>query len=334
MPPTSRHTDEQIREAAEAHGWSLRETARALGLHHSTIIDRMKRLRNTPPVPPASPMSWPPVGYEPSASRPGKASAGETETTIVIADPHFPYQNVVAWDCALGIVADVQPNRIVIDGDFLDLESLSRHPKSRPDLAKLGAEFYAGNLALDSLQEASPSSDIVYLEGNHEHRASRYANEYGQLDGILSVPVSLFLEPKSDYHRETSQLRGIRWVPLRMQPFAIGNVRYLHGVSETKYHAAFHAEALGPRNSERFLISAHMHGWQSFASASGFVAYSCPWLGEESQAVFQSYVKGRPRPWHLGVLLVEECGAATTVTPIFIHNGRALVGGRVIQAAA
>jgi hypothetical protein len=294
------------------------------------------------PPSPVPPEAAPWQGYRPIAgwTEPAKAKAAKARlekviTTVALADAHIPHHLLSAWACGLGIIKDVKPDRVVINGDLMDLESLSRHPKSRPDLARLAAEFHAGNVALDEVQSAAPDAEIVILEGNHEGRASRYANEYGQLDGMLSVPISLYIEPRADYHRETSQLRGVRWIPLRMQPFAIGAVRYLHGVSETKYHSAFHAESLGPRNpGQHVLVSAHMHGWQSFGSASGFVAFSCPWLGDESRPVFQAYTKGRPRPWHLGVLLIEEAGDSVTVTPIFIQNGRALVGGHVIQSAA
>jgi hypothetical protein len=114
----------------------------------------------------------------------------------------------------------------------------------------------------------------------------------------------------------------------------VGAVAYLHGVFESMYHAAMTAQHLGPRLSVKHVVSAHMHGWQSFASASGYTAYTSPWLGDGDAACFRAYVKGRPRPWHVGLLYIEECGDDVAVTPIFIHNGRALFGGRIVEARA
>jgi hypothetical protein len=264
---------------------------------------------------------------------PGKAAKGKERPflTVVIADLHVPHQDQTAWTCALGLIRELKPGRVVINGDFLDLESLSRHPKSSPDLAKLAAELYAGNLALDALQAAAGSADIVYLEGNHEGRARRFEAEFGQLDGVLSVPVGLYIESRQEYRANTAELRGIRWVPLRLQPFQIGAVSYLHGVFESIHHAYQHAWQLGPRCATRHLVSAHMHALQTASTASGHTATACPWLGNITAPVF-GYTKGRPRPWSHGVLVIEEMGEAVTVSPVAIVNGRAVYGGRVVQA--
>lgn len=278
-------------------------------------------------------------GYRPKRatvkpSPPPKAGASRAESTVtvVIADAHVPHHDPQAWGCALGLIRDLKPTRVVINGDFLDLESLSQHPKSRPDLAKLAEEFYAGNLALDSLQHAAGSADVVYLEGNHCARARRWEAAFGQLDGLLKVPVGLYIEPREEYRKSTADLRGIRWVPLHLQPFTIGAVSYLHGVFENIHHAHAHAVHLGPRCSTKHLITAHTHALQVACSPSGHTAWACPWLGDPSSPAF-SYTKGRPRPWSHGVLVVEEAGESVTVSPVAIVNGRAVYGGRVVQAA-
>jgi hypothetical protein len=358
-------SDADLLDALTRHGWNVSATQRALGKESSGALQRrltalrgkhMPKVERAPIVAPVAHQepetcpnpaesfgqpdvpAWqgyrPRAGWsEPEKSRPAKATKERVIRTVVLADVHVPYHSRLAWGCALGIVRDAKPDRVVINGDFIEMEALSRHPKSRPDLTRLAEELYAGNVALDELQQAAGSAEVVYVEGNHEGRAPRYAAEFGQLDGLLSVPVGLYLEPRADYHRETNQLRGIRWVPLKMQPFTVGAVGFLHGVFESMYHAAMTAQHLGPKCGVRHLVTAHMHGWQSFASPSGFTAYACPWLGDETAHVFRAYVKGRPRPWHLGVLAIEEAGEDVNVTPVFIRNGRALVGGRVVVAA-
>lgn len=295
------------------------------------VLDLRKTLRDLERAPR---VAWPPAGYTPEAPKPAKAAkAGGVITSILVADIHCPYHDRRSVDCALGVIREVKPDEVDLDGDVMELEALSRHPKSKPDLTRLADEHYATNVLLDRIQEAHGGRKMRYLQGNHEHRAERYEAEWGVLDGILSVPQALYIQPRGDYHRETSNLRGIEWVPLKMQPLVVRNTAMLHGVFESQYHAWMTAMHLGPRVGVRYLYSAHMHGFQSFVSPSGFCAYAAPWLGDETAAPFRSYVKGKPRPWNKGLLIIEECGAAVTTTPVFIENGRALFGGRVVQAA-
>lgn len=286
---------------------------------------------------PADPGTAPWQGYKPhtpinqKATPKGAKVAAKPAVTVVMADLHVPHHDARALGCALGLIRELKPDRVVINGDFMDMESLSRHPKSRPDLSKLAAEFYSANLVLDSIQHAAGSAEVYLLEGNHCHRAVRFACEFGQLDGMLSVPVGLYIEAREDYHRASTDLRGVHWVPLHMQPFAIGAVSFLHGVYESIHHAYQHAWQLGPRCSTKVLIGAHMHAFQAATSNAGFTAYSCPWLGDGSAHVF-GYTKGRPRPWSHGVMVVEEHGDVVTVSPVPIQNGVAVYGGRVVAA--
>lgn len=318
---------------------SLYHVCTVLGIRAGDLL-----IRPESPARPEAPSPLPPgkapwQGYKPRAPvsvKPTPKAVRQKErpvTTVVLADLHVPHHDPVALGCALGLIKELKPDRVVLNGDFMDLESLSRHPKSRPDLSRLASEFYAANLILDSIQAAAGSAEIYLLEGNHEARATRFANEFGQLDGVLSVPVGLYIEAREDYHRAASDLRGIRWVPLRLQPFAIGGVSYLHGVFESVHHAYQHAWQLGPRCSTQVLISAHMHALQVATSNAGFSAYSCPWLGDLSSHVF-GYTKGRPRPWSHGVLVVEEHGPVITVSPVPIQGGVAVHGGRVVAPAA
>jgi hypothetical protein len=268
----------------------------------------------------------------PVSASPTKKSRARPTTTVVIADLHVPYHDRLAWSAALGLIKSIKPDRVVINGDFLDLESLSRHPKSTPDLAKLAAELYAGNLALDEIQAASGSAEVYLLEGNHEARARRFEAEFGQLDGVLSVPVGLYIEPREAYRKDLTQLRPVKWIPLRMQPFPIGLVSYLHGVYESIHHSYQTAMHLGPRCSTRYSVTAHMHALQMCSSASGHTSVACPWLGDLSAHVF-TYTKGRPRPWSHGLLVIEESDPSVSITPVEIRGGRAVYGGHEVRAA-
>lgn len=210
------------------------------------------------------------------------------------------------------------------------------HPRGRAELAhaqpSLPSPLCHSGEAVGAGCERRLSARREGTTGEGAAALPRFPGRAGIQSAETTVRITC-ITPRSEYRRETVQLRGVRWVPLKMQPFAVGAVGYLHGVFESLYHAAMTAQHLGPRCGIRHLVSAHMHGWQSFTSPAGFTAYACPWLGDESAHVFRAYVKGKPRPWNLGLLYIEECGESVNVTPIFIRNGTALFGGRVVQAA-
>jgi predicted phosphodiesterase len=294
------------------------------------------RIAAPAPVDPGVP-AW--QGYRPRAgwAEPEKGPAPkhpkvETKRIAVLPDKHVKANDRKACAVARGIIKDFAPHRVVIIGDYMDMESLSHYPKRRPDITRLSEEYYEANVELDADQGAAPDAAWTYLEGNHEGWADKYAAIFGHLDGMLSVPQSLYIEPRSDYHREAANLRGMTWVPLGKQPVVLDGVGFLHGVFESKHHAAAHAENLGPSVGVRTLVAGHTHDFQSYTSAAGFQCFHCGFLGDPSSIAF-AYTRGKPRPWRHGLLLIEVTGELVTVTQVPILNGRAVLSGRVVEAA-
>jgi hypothetical protein len=251
----------------------------------------------------------------------------EVERVVCIADVHSPHHDPQSWATALALVRELRPTRVVLLGDFMEVEAVSKHPKSTPDLVRLAEEFYAANVLLDEIQDCAPGATWLYLEGNHESRLSRWTNEMGALDGMMSLPESLYIVPRVDYHRSTGFLRGMTWVPLGQQPFVVSGVGYLHGVFEGIHHAMQHASMLGPVCGARHLVYAHMHAVQHATAPSGHSATCAGWLGNPRAHTIASYVKGRPRPWSHAIVYQEIAGDLVTTTPIPITTGRAVWQG-------
>lgn len=277
-------------------------------------------------------VAWPPEGYKPESVKPAKPVKAEVLRIAVIPDKHVPSHDRRACAVARGVIKEFKPHRVQIIGDYEDMESLTHFPKRKPDITRLSEEHYAANVELDADQNAAPNAIWEYLQGNHEAWAEKYAAIYGHLDGMLSVPQALYIEPRGDYHREKADLRGMAWVPLSKQPIVHAGIGFLHGVYENQYHAAFHAEKLGPSTGSRTLIAGHTHDFQHHTSAAGYQAFHCGFLGDPASIAF-AYTKGKPRPWKHGVLLIEVSDPLVTVTQVPIINGRALIAGSVVQAA-
>ncbi len=136
----------------------------------------------------------------------------------------------------LRYAADQSWHEVVLLGDVVDLDCLSSHNHGKPKLVenqRLQADYDHANRFLDKLQKAvsrnaCSSPKITYIEGNHEFRATRYAEAFPAMAGKVEVPVNLRLNE-----------RGINWVPFWSEGklYRIGNAYFGHGRSTTKYHA-------------------------------------------------------------------------------------------------
>jgi predicted phosphodiesterase len=259
----------------------------------------------------------------------------EVERRVTVPDVHVPAHDRQAYAVLLGVIRDFQPHKGHLIGDFLEMESLSSHPKKGADRAHLAAEYRAGNEALDQLQDASNTTSWVMMEGNHEVRTSRFSNEAqdGALTGMLDVPANLYIQAPSDYHRAAATpLRGIEWVPLSKQTLVDGPIGYLHGVFEGQNHCRDHASVEAPRRGVKHIVYGHMHTLAYAKAKSGFDAWCCGFLGDERRAEF-SYTKGRATGWTQGFLLHEIYGDTVQTTPVTIKDGKAIFGGRVYGEA-
>jgi predicted phosphodiesterase len=95
---------------------------------------------------------------------------GKTQTMAVLSDQHVPFHDEALHEHVLAWLADVQPERIVLLGDLLDMDSMSRHPWDARYHSTLQATIDAGHAYVASLRHVCPGAQIDYLLGNHEDR--------------------------------------------------------------------------------------------------------------------------------------------------------------------
>jgi predicted phosphodiesterase len=96
---------------------------------------------------------------------------GKTQLVAVLSDQHVPFHDEALHEHVLAWLADTQPDRIVLLGDLLDMDSLSRHPWDARFHSTLQATIDAGHAYVASLRAVCPEAQIDYLLGNHEDRA-------------------------------------------------------------------------------------------------------------------------------------------------------------------
>jgi predicted phosphodiesterase len=116
----------------------------------------------------------------------------ELETTVVFGDVHGIYVDRKAWNILLQIIDDIKPQRVIINGDFMDCYSISTFDKDPNRNFNIQDEFEQANKLLDELQSVF-KGEIVFIFGNHCDRLRRLL--WGETSELACLP-ELCIEDK------------------------------------------------------------------------------------------------------------------------------------------
>lgn len=119
------------------------------------------------------------------------------QVILHLTDHHFPFEDRKSVRFSVEAAAKLKPDVIVLGGDLFDGYSISRYDKQPDKLLSFQMELDKAGRYIKELQEVSPSSEFVWLLGNHEERIEKYlarkAPELACLKGLRLtslVPVS------------------------------------------------------------------------------------------------------------------------------------------------
>lgn len=210
---------------------------------------------------------------------------------LIIPDCHIPYEDKKAYDLMLAVAKDIDPDEIVILGDYADFYGLSSHGKDAGIQELFQEELYEVIERLKELNKLFPNAKKVFIEGNHEYRLPRYLNKNcKELYGSVSVPNLLHLKhfgfefvpygPDQKYNVLGSKLVA------RHEPLAGGK----HVAQNTVEKAM------------ASVIFGHTHRIQEAQTVAidgkNYRGISSGWLGDKDHPVM-SYVKNHHQ-WALG----------------------------------
>jgi len=265
--------------------------------------------------------------------------------TLACGDAHFgfewddrwrsltPYHDERALDLVLQIVEAVEPDRIVLLGDMLDLAELSlKYPRRPNQLYTIQPALEALHAWLVRLRRAAPPAQIVYLEGNHEDRLRRYMTaKAGELMPLRRVGTDVGLALP---HLLALDLLDIEWA----EELADEDERtaYRHGEAVKKGGGATAAHVL--RETSFAHVNGHVHRREC-----GARTVHLP--GGRRQEIFVANpgclchadgrvpgVDGTP-DWQQGCLLITEYGGpAPAVELVPIVEGYAYLRGEALLA--
>ena len=174
----------------------------------------------------------------------------QKNSILPIGDCHVYEEDDLTRFHILGkFILDKKPTHIVFMGDFLTLNCLSnwdRNKRMRMENKRYSLEVDVGNEALDAIfapvdkynkfmtktKRKKYRPTIVYLEGNHENRLTRYLEVDPTFDGFVSVQKDLLLKKRKIIYvpyREYFYINGIGFTHI---PF--NEAKEISGVDITK----------------------------------------------------------------------------------------------------
>lgn len=101
----------------------------------------------------------------------------KTRFATVVNDIHIPYHDQRALAIWLDYIKEINPTKIILNGDIVDFYAVSRYVKDPLRLDTLQSELDETSAFLTLLRQQHPKAEIHYLMGNHERRLEKFLVE-------------------------------------------------------------------------------------------------------------------------------------------------------------
>lgn len=139
------------------------------------------------------------------------------ESVIFFSDLHIPFENQNNLQLSINYVKDIKPDKIILGGDIIDFYKISKFTKN-PKEKNILEEINLTKKFLKDLRNNFPDSEIIYLEGNHEQRITKF---------ILDNAKELY-EILENILQEKLRLDELN-IKYQEGAFKIGKLWFLHG---------------------------------------------------------------------------------------------------------
>lgn len=263
----------------------------------------------------------------------GKFDKGKKDDLLVLvaSDFHAQYTDKFALRVFLDTAKRMQPDVVMLNGDILDLYSLSRFAKDPTAVDGAQQEInYVVNAIFKPLREACPNSQIDFGEGNHEWRLINYL--MGQAPGLASLDCLEFgkLFRLDEFEINLVARKAFRKTVIkarnRFENYAIYGANALlvtHGSCTGSNPAKAELERWGMNG-----ISGHMHQPSSYTGGSGLTGAK-HWnvLGCMARTSLSKQYMEAPAKWINGFGYAEIHGRTCQTTQVTIQDGFCSVAG-------
>jgi len=269
-----------------------------------------------------------------------RKDAGVTRRILILPDAHYPHHDPEVMAVVEAAVAVLNPDEIVVLGDWLDAENFSGHPRlalEEQRFSYLADEVAPCNDMLDKLQGANYSRRLVYIGGNHEDRVERFlANQGGgpaeDLFKLASPQRCLTYRVGKNGEPGDTRRRNFTYIPYRgsgtLAHYKITpNLIAIHGWSFAQNFNVVNQRA-EPGLS---IVCGHVHRRDVHYARSSVEGVERRYWSPGCLCKLQPlYMASTPHDWVHGFSIVyqsERRGAKTdwTAYDIGIHAGRAIL---------
>lgn len=234
-------------------------------------------------------------------------------TVVVMPDVHVPDHDRKAVAAFLDAVQAVNPDELLIIGDFIDCKAPARWSKATADeyAGTLAGEIEAGKAMLHQIRDVYPDGEITFIKGNHEARIDSYLKRYAPaLTGLVpSLPDLL----EFDHFR----------VDFCAQPYRLApGVSAIHGNLLSSVLGAAGQSAFKERQRHgTSIVQGHTHrlglGWDRQETSRFWM--ECGHLCDPGKASYLDF-KGQAN-WQQGFGVLHVRGEKVFPSVHVIHGG-------------
>lgn len=245
--------------------------------------------------------------------------AGQS-THIIWNDAHKPYHDAKALKCAENLIRYIKPDYLHYNGDWIDFYPLSKFDKKPAKISDLKNELDDLKATFLYHRTIFKKIEMFYELGNHEERLRRYlwsvAKELSELDEL--------------------QIQNL----LKLDDYNIHLVEYEQGLKINDTFVVQHGDIVSQESSYTAKRLFAKHGGNGICGHThrGGAYYKRDYVGLHGWwenfclcDLNPDYVKN-PN-WQQGITLIYfDSHKQFLVEPIPIIDGKAIFGGKVIEA--
>ena len=216
---------------------------------------------------------------------------------LILSDLHIPNHDQRSLAAVEKFMASRKRDGLVYIGDVGNFDVISSHNLGKLRLVegeRLRAEYKAIDEVITRheriMRKNDPNARIVWLEGNHCYRVTRYLDAHPELEGLLEIPTILKLKE-----------RNIEWIPSWSEgkTLKLGKLKLHHG-----FYACDHAAKKMLQNFGMNICFGHTHTVQEYYSHN--VDYNQAKVGVSIGCLCNrpKYLNG-PSRWQQAFMIVD-----------------------------
>lgn len=246
----------------------------------------------------------------------------KVERHVILSDLHYPEHSESAVSAVFDFVKHNKVGGVILLGDNMDCQDVSRHTAGKPRLRKTGG--YKADL--DGFDEdiltpleamTGKSTKKVFFMGNHEDWIEDLLDAQPELQGVVDLAKNLRLAE-----------RGWKVIPCGGL-YEVGRIAVVHGdrVGSGQYVAKKMVDSFCQTS-----VMGHVHTFSVFTKTSAIKERS-KWIGVTLpclSTLSPGYSKGKNNAWLHGFGIIESWGPGfgNIYVPIIVR-GQFSFGGRL-----